>query len=162
MIAIETALVRPDMRKLPLYEPPHSFDGAALAAMLKATGDRGVLRLVPEFSSRVFSTLRSSGRQPAVAPGRPIAPGVDPHPPLRRPDGGARRGRTPRAVLEARLRRPLLGGSNSARSLTASLFGLSEAPPGARRVVLRGAGHTASDNHGQPGCVVARLRAFFA
>jgi pimeloyl-ACP methyl ester carboxylesterase len=61
VIAIETALVRPDITKLALYEPPLSFDGvvhgewlpryqrqlnegkpgAALATVLKGTADRG-------------------------------------------------------------------------------------------------------------------------
>ena len=67
VIALETALVRPDITKLALYEPPLSFDGVmhgewvpryeqelaagnlggALATVLKGTGDRSALRLVP-------------------------------------------------------------------------------------------------------------------
>lgn len=132
VIAIETALVRPEITKLALYEPPLSFDGvmhgawagryereldrgrpgAALAAVLKATADRGVLRYVP------FAALSCD-------------------------------------VL-------LLGGSRSARDLRASLDGLAAVLPRAKKVVLGGVGHTAADNSSQPQRVAAELRAFFA
>ena len=55
----------------------------------------------------------------------------------------------------------LLGGSNSARNLTASLDGLSEVLPAATRVVLHGTGHTAADNSREPDRVAAVLREFF-
>jgi hypothetical protein len=56
----------------------------------------------------------------------------------------------------------LLGGSKSARNLTASLDGLSTVLPGAKRVTLRGVGHTAADNSRRPSLVAAELQAFFA
>ena len=56
----------------------------------------------------------------------------------------------------------LLGGSKFARNLTASVDGLSTVLPRARRVTLRGAGHTAADNSRQPARVAAGLREFFA
>jgi hypothetical protein len=55
----------------------------------------------------------------------------------------------------------LLGGSRSARNLTASLDGLSRVLPGASRVVIRGTGHTAPDNSHQPDRVAAVLHDFF-
>jgi len=55
----------------------------------------------------------------------------------------------------------LLGGSKSARDLTASLDGLHRVLPAARRVVLRGAGHTEPDNSRHPDRVAAVLRDFF-
>jgi hypothetical protein len=55
----------------------------------------------------------------------------------------------------------LLGGSRSDRNLTASLDGLSRVLPGARRVVLHRAGHTAADNSRQPERVAAALHDFF-
>ena len=54
----------------------------------------------------------------------------------------------------------LLGGSRSARNLTASLDGLSRVLPRARRVAIRGAGHTAPDNSRHPDRVAAVLRDF--
>ena len=56
----------------------------------------------------------------------------------------------------------LLGGARSARNLTASPDGLSKVLPSAKRVTLRGVGHTAADNSRQPAVVAAVLRAFFA
>jgi pimeloyl-ACP methyl ester carboxylesterase len=56
----------------------------------------------------------------------------------------------------------LLGGSRSARSLTAALDGLSAVLPSARRVTLPGTGHTAADNRGKPELVAAQLQAFFS
>ena len=56
----------------------------------------------------------------------------------------------------------LLGGSRSARNLTASLDGLSRVPLNARRVVLHGTGHTAPDNGRQPARVAAELHRFFS
>jgi hypothetical protein len=56
----------------------------------------------------------------------------------------------------------LLGGSRSARNLTASLDGLSRVLPDARRVVLHGAGHTAPDNSQKPDRVAAELHRFFS
>jgi len=56
----------------------------------------------------------------------------------------------------------LLGGSRSARNLTASLDGLSRVLPEAARVVLRGTGHTAPDNRHQPDRVAAELHRFFS
>ena len=45
--------------------------------------------------------------------------------------------------------------------LTATLDGLSAVLPHARRVTLRGLGHTAADNGGKPDLVAAQLREFF-
>jgi len=56
----------------------------------------------------------------------------------------------------------LLGGSRSARNLTASLDGLSRVLPDARRVVLHGTGHTAPDNSQKPDRVAAELHRFFS
>ena len=80
VIAIETALVRPDITKLALYEPPLSFDGvvhgqwlpryerdmaegrpgAALATVLKGTADRGTYGSSPASSSALSWTLPSN------------------------------------------------------------------------------------------------------
>lgn len=182
VIAIETALVRPDITKLAVYEPPLSFDGvvhgdwaeryerqveagrpgAALATVLKATADRGALRLVPEFLIGAFldfAITRTADRAPSpgtLSP-RELIPTLgydaqtvkDAAGPLER-----------FSKLECDVL--LLGGTKSSRKLTASLDGLGKVLPAAKRVVLRGAGHTAADNHGQPGRVAAELRAFFA
>jgi len=56
----------------------------------------------------------------------------------------------------------LLGGSRSARNLTAPLDGLSAVLPRAHRVTLPGTGHTAADDSGKPELVAAQLQAFFS
>ncbi len=56
----------------------------------------------------------------------------------------------------------LLGGSRSARNLTAALDGLSAVLPRARRAALPGTGHTAADSSGKPELIAAQLQAFFS
>ncbi len=94
VIAIETALVRPDITKLALYEPPLSFDGvvhgewadqyerqldagrpgAALVTVLKATADRtSVIRWIPRrplAAALDFAIRRTASRRhpPASCP----------------------------------------------------------------------------------------------
>ena len=181
VIAIETALVRPDITKLALYEPPLSFDGvvhgqwlpryerdmaegrpgAALATVLKGTADRGPLRLVPGFllgAFMDFAIKRTAGRPapPGSLSPRELIPTVGYDGQTVRDAAGPieRFSELSCDVL-------LLGGSRSARNLRASLDGLSNVLPHAREVVLRGVGHTAADNSGQPGRVATELRRFF-
>lgn len=182
VIATETALVRPDIAKLALYEPPLSFDGvvhgewaaryehelaagrpgAALATVLKATADRGPLRLVPGFflaGFLDFAIKRTADRAspPGALSPRELIPTV-PYDAQTVNDAAGPLDR----FSDLRCEVLLIGGTRSARNLTASLDGLSAVLPAARRVVLRGAGHTAADNRGQPSRVAAELRAFFA
>ena len=182
VIAIEAALCRPDITKLALYEPPLSFDGivhgewvpryeqklasgkpgAALVTVLKATADRGAFRLVPGFLLAGF--LDVAIRRTAD---RPSPPGVmsprEMIPTLRYDAQTVRDATGPLdrfSQLECEVL--LLGGSKSARKLTASLEALGTILPTAKKVELRGVGHTAADNRRQPARVAAELRAFFA
>jgi pimeloyl-ACP methyl ester carboxylesterase len=182
VIAIETAFVRPDITRLALYEPPLFFagvvhgewlpryereleegrPGAALATVLKGTADRGPLRIVPGFLLGAFFdfAIKRTADRPA-APGsmspRELIPTVgydgqtvrDAAGPLQR-------------FSELSCDVLLLGGSRSARNLTASLEGLSNVLPHARKVILRGVGHTAADNGGHPDRVATEPRRFFA
>ncbi|MGB9111946.1 MAG: alpha/beta hydrolase [Acidimicrobiales bacterium] len=181
VIAIETALVRSDIAKLALYEPPLSFDGvvhaewlpryerhldngrpgAALASVLKGTADRGPLVFVPRVLLGAFfdfAIKRTADRasQPGSSSPLELIPTVrydaetvmDAAGPLERFAGLSC------DVL-------LLGGSRSARKLTASLEGLSGVLPHAEKVIFRGVGHTAADNSGRPSQVATELRRFF-
>ena len=182
VIAIETALTRPQIARLALYEPPLSFNGvqhaswvpryerelqagklgSALITVMKGTADRTAFRYVPRFL--LAAPLDFAIRRTA---GRPVPEGeVSPR------DLVATVHYDAMTVMEAAgpLERfaalgcavLLLGGSRSAENLTASLDGLSRVLPGARRVTLHGAGHTAADNRHQPALVAAELRTFFA
>jgi pimeloyl-ACP methyl ester carboxylesterase len=182
VIAIETALALPEIAKLALYEPPLSFAGvthaalapryerelkagklgSALVTVMKATADRTAVRYVPGLllAAPLNLVIRKTANRP-LSPGttspRDLIPTLhydaqtvmDAAGPLERFAG-----------LHCEIL--LLGGSKSARNLTASLDGLSTVLPGAKRVTLRGVGHTAADNRRQPSLVAAELQAFFA
>jgi pimeloyl-ACP methyl ester carboxylesterase len=183
VIAIEAALVRPDITKLALYEPPLTFDGvvhgdwapcyerqldagqpgAALVTVLKATADRtSLIHWVPRrpLAAALDFAIKRTADRPAPAglmSPRELVPTL-------RYDAqtvnGAAGALERFAALSCEIL--LLGGSRSARNLTASLDGLGRVLPGARRAVLRGAGHTAPDNSRHPDRVAAVLRDFFA
>ena len=182
VIAIEAALARPGISKLALYEPPLTFDGvvhgdwapcyerqlaagqpgAALVTVLKATADRtSPIRWLPRrpLGAALDFAIKRTADRPAregVMSPRELIPTVRYD--AQTVNGAAgpleRFGALDCEVL-------LLGGSSSARNLSASLDGLGRVLPGARRVVLRGAGHTAPDNSRQPDRVAAILREFF-
>jgi pimeloyl-ACP methyl ester carboxylesterase len=183
VIAIEAARLRPDITKLALYEPPLTFDGVvhgdwapqyerqlaagrpgtALVTVLKATADRtSPVRWFPRRPLGAFldfAVRRTEGRPArdgAMSP-RELIPTV-------RYDAqtvnGAAGPLERFATLSCEIL--LLGGDRSARNLTASLDGLSQVLPQARRVVLHGTGHTAPDNNGQPDQVAAELHPFFS
>ena len=182
IIAIETALVRPDVTKLALYEPPLTFNGvvhgdwasryerqlsagkpgAALVTVLNATADRtSLIRWLPQrpLAAALDFAIKRTANRPTpdglMSPRELI--------PTLRYDAqtvnGAAGPLERFAVLSCEVL--LLGGSRSARNLTASLDGLYRVLPDARRVVLRGTGHTAPDNSRQPDRVAAALENFF-
>lgn len=182
VIAIEAALVRPDITKLALYEPPLTFDGvvhgqwapryeqqltagkpgSALVTVLKATADRtSMIRWIPGrplgavLDFAIKRTADRPTRDGMMSP-RELVPTVRYD--AQTVNGAAGPLERFRALSCDVL---LLGGSGSARNLAASLDGLSRVLPGARRVVLRGAGHTAPDNSRHPDRVAAVLRDFF-
>jgi pimeloyl-ACP methyl ester carboxylesterase len=182
VIAIEAALVRPDITKLALYEPPLTYDGvvhgdwapryerqlnagkpgAALVTVLKATADRtSPIRWIPRLplAAALDFAIKRTANRPAPA-------GLmSPRDLIRtvRYDAqtvnGAAGALERFAVLSCDVL--LLGGARSARILTASLDGLGKVLPDARRVVIPGTGHTAPDNSRQPDRVAAVLREFF-
>lgn len=182
VIALETALVQSAIGKLAVYEPPLSFDGivhgqwvpryerklaegrpgAALAAVLKGTADRGLLRLVPRFVLGAFLdfAIKRTANRPALSA---ASSPVDLIPTVRYDaqtvrDAAGSLQRFSKLSCDVLL----LGGSRSARNLTASLEGLSIALPHAEKVILRGVGHTAADNRSHPDRVATELRRFFA
>ena len=183
VIALETALVRPAITRLALYEPPLSFDGvvhgtwvpryereiaanrpgSALVAVLRDTADRrSITRYLPEFllgAPLNFILKRSADRPPppgALSP-RELIPTLhyDAQTVLQAAGPLER-------FAELHCRVLLLGGSKSARNLAASLHGLSDVLPHATLIELHGVGHTAADNSRRPDLVAAELSTFFA
>jgi pimeloyl-ACP methyl ester carboxylesterase len=154
VIAIEAARTLPAITRLALYEPPLQFDGvtqtawlpryeremaagqlaAALVTIMKGTADRTALRPIPRFLlvGALSLAIRKTADKPlpaGVVSPRDLIPTMH---------------YDARTVLDAAgpLDRfaglscdvLLLGGSKSARNLTAALDGLSAVLPGARRV----------------------------
>jgi pimeloyl-ACP methyl ester carboxylesterase len=183
VIAIEAARLRSDVTKLALYEPPLTFDGVvhgdwapqyerqltagkpgtALVTVLKATADRtSPIRWIPRRPLGAFLNFaikRTAGRPAgdgAMSPRELIPTVLHDAQTVNGAAGPLQRF----AALSCEIL--LLGGSRSARNLTASLNGLSRVLPDASRVVLNGTGHTAPDNSGQPDRVAAELHRFFS
>jgi pimeloyl-ACP methyl ester carboxylesterase len=181
VIALETARSSASITKLALYEPPLSFDGvshttwvpryerelaagqppSALVTIIKGTADRTALRYLPRFLLTAIIAL-AINRGPA----KPAPPAtVTPLDLISTMHYDVRTVRDAAGPLERFAGLPcdvlLLGGTKSARNLTATLDGLSAVLPHARRVTLHGAGHTAADNGSKPDLVAAQLREFF-
>ncbi len=182
VIAIEAALVRPEITRIALYEPPLSFGGArhatwapryerelkagklgsALITVMRATADRTAFRYVPRFLLAAPLNLVIS-----MTENRPVPPGtISPRDLIPTLHYDVRTVTDAAGPLERfsalHCEVLLLGGSKSARNLTASLDALSAVMPDAKRVTLKGAGHTAADNSRQPARAAAQLRTFFA
>jgi pimeloyl-ACP methyl ester carboxylesterase len=181
LVALHTALVNPAVSRLALYEPPIEFGSvkprywapdyetalakgnlaAAFAAALKGTGDDEPMMKLPAFVLTLLFAVMMRFRPDA---------GVDGGPPLTtliptvhydielvaETAGDLDRFRDLRAETL------LLGGDRSKEYLTAALDALVAILPNARRVELKGAGHIAADNNGDPIRVAAELRRFFA
>jgi pimeloyl-ACP methyl ester carboxylesterase len=135
---------------------------AALVTIMKGTADRTAFRVAPR-----FLLTGALGLAIRMTDGKPVPAGVvSPRDLIPTMHYDAR------TVLDAAgpldrfaglsCKVLLLGGSKSARNLTAALDGLSAVLPRARRVTLPRAGHTAADNSGKPELVAAQLRAFFS
>lgn len=181
VIALETARSSASITKLALYEPPLSFDGishttwvpryerelavgklpSALVTIIKGTADRTALRYLPRFL--LTAILASAINRGPAKPAPPAA--VTPLDLIPTMHYDARAVRDAAGPLERFAGLPcrvlLLGGTKSARNLTATLDELSAVMPHARRVTLPGVGHTAADNGGKPDLVAAQLREFF-
>jgi pimeloyl-ACP methyl ester carboxylesterase len=177
VIALQAALVLPEIDRLALYEPPLMFDdidpvawlprfekelaadrkAAAFATVYNGTGDRKVPRAVLIPLLKVG--IRADARANRPAGHTPLGELI----PTMRFDG--------RTVQQAagpltryagvRAETLLLGGERSARYLKAALNGLERVLPRVRRVTLPGVGHLAADNGGKPELVAAQLRRFF-
>jgi len=182
VIAVEAALVLPGITRLALYEPPLSYDGVshstwvpryerelqagnlggALVSVLKGTADRYSLvrvapraLLVPPLSFLIKHTAGRPVPEGTVSPRELVSTG---HYDVLTVEGA----RGPLERFSAlRCQVLLLGGTRSARNLTASLDELNRVLPDADRATFSG-GHTVAGNSGHPARVAAELRRFFS
>ena len=182
VIALYTAIEYGGIDKLALYEPPLTIDGATpaawlpkfehalttsgppagVAAVLKGTGDRSPLLLLPNWALTSLARLvlqldRITHAQHDIAL-RDLVPTM-------RLDGIVTEQSValinPR-IEELRSQVLLLGGEKSARQLHLGLDALSRRLPDAERIELRGVGHIAADNRGAPQQVARLLEEFWA
>ena len=180
IIALESALQLPVIRKLALYEPPMSINGSNPAAWLPrydseiAAGNLpaamvSVSKGVPV--SRVFSRLprligtllmrvaipaeakRTSGDDVSLAALIPTM-----HGDAQVVIDAADKMNSYRDVESHVL---LLGGSKSPRSLKVAVDSLAGMLQNVERVEIAGVGHMAADNGGRPGRVAQELLRFF-
>ena len=180
IIALESALQSPAIRRLAIYEPPLSVGGSNPAAWLPrydkemAAGDLPAAMVTVSKGipvSPVFSRLpRFLGttlmRLALPAEARQTPPGdvalQDLIPTMRGDaqvvmDAASDLNRYRDLAIDVLL----LGGSRSPRSLERTLDVLEATLPHARRVQIAHVGHMAADNGGQPARVAPLLRRFF-
>lgn len=182
VIALYTAIEYGGVDKLALYEPPLSIDGATpaawlpkferalatsgpaggVAAVLKGTGDRSPLMLLPTWAltglARIALTVDAKTHAPEDVSLRELVPTM-------RLDGIVTKESVdlvnPR-ITELRSQVLLLGGAKSAYQLRLGLDALSRRLPDAKRVELQGVGHIAADNRGAPQQVARLLDDFWS
>jgi pimeloyl-ACP methyl ester carboxylesterase len=180
IIALESALAIPALRRVAAYEPPYrvgSYDPAAWAPRYERELSRGKLAdamftvMKGTSGSRLLKSIPHSLAVPLLERG------------LRENERGAKPDQVPFRELIPTMRFDaaivnetsvslermrslradvlLVGGSKSAAFLHAALDALALLISGARRVELRGLRHTAPCNDGKPQIVAAALRDFF-
>jgi pimeloyl-ACP methyl ester carboxylesterase len=182
LVTLATASVRPDQRRIAVYEPPLKLDGSdapwawtstyaramarddlagALTAILKGTGDRALMTSLPALLLRAL-----------FAPGlrREAERGPEEEPSLRALIPTMRRDIALIAAMAGRLESfrdlptetLLMAGTISADYLIGATDALAGVLPRGRRVTLPGLGHIAAANGEQPEQVAAALKAWFA
>ncbi|HEY4242823.1 MAG TPA: alpha/beta hydrolase [Kofleriaceae bacterium] len=165
--------------RLALYEPPLTVPGAeptswgaayerelaaghlggAMAAALKGTGDRDLMRYIPAFLlARLFDAMmKREVPVPDTVPVRELVPT------MANDLAVVREAATRFAELSTpRPRTLLLTGEKSAEMLHVAADALAAKLPNGERNQLLGVGHIAADNRGKPADVAALLRPFFA
>lgn len=182
IIALYTAIQYAGIDKLALYEPPLTINevdparwfprfehaiatsgpAAGMVEVLKGTGDRSPLMLLPRWVLtpllRTAVKMDAKDHPPGDLTLRDLIPTM-------RLDGVVQRESVtlvnPR-IDELRSAVLLLGGEKSAHTLRSGLDALSGRLPNAKRLELKGTGHVAADNRGVPQDVAHLLEEFFA
>jgi len=185
LIALQTALTTPMIRKVSLYEPPlddvnspsyiddreldQKIDweiaqgklGAAFASIIKAAGEPAILSILPRFILEPFMAyaIREQAKQ---IKGDEVS--------LETLVSTFRYDMRLSAEVEGKLeiyktlqaQVLLLGGSNSKADMKSALNRLSMVLPNAKRIEIPGLSHSAGTNNGKPERVARELRLFFS
>lgn len=182
VIALYTAIEHGGIDSLVLYEPPLTIDGATPAAwlpkyeealvasgpaaavteVLKGTGDRTPLQLLPRWALTGLVRV-ALGIDAKTHPRGDIA--LRDLVPTMRLDGIATLESVEKVnprIEELRCEVLLLGGARSAHQLHLGLDALSRRLPNAKRIELKRVGHIAADNRGSPRRVARLLEDFWA
>jgi pimeloyl-ACP methyl ester carboxylesterase len=180
IVTLQSACRIASIEKVAIYEPPFSIYGstptawqtrfdrevakgdlaAAMVTAIKATGDFSLMTLIPRFILVPLLRLAVKADEKEAVDGnvpiRALIPTM--HYDLQ-------------LVLETEdklnhfksFNTPvfLLGGSKSRKYLKTTLNVLSTLLPNAKRVELKGLGHTSANNDEQPGIIAQELRRFF-
>ncbi len=180
VIALQTALIGPGLKKIALYEPPivvkgvdhakmeREYEGAlskgnlgrALVSVIKGTGDSSMLAVIPGFITAPFLNAAIKAQQKNIK-GHDV-PLKDLIPTFHYDSiivSDAKNIISKSRSLKAEVL--LLGGSTSQRFLKMALGELNAALPNVKRFEFKGLGHTAASNGGKPGIVADELRRFF-
>jgi pimeloyl-ACP methyl ester carboxylesterase len=182
VIALEAALVLPEIERLALYEPPLKFGrldpvawapryrhelargrpASAFVTAVKGTGDSRAVRYMPRAALVPLVRLsiradRRAAREPGYTPLGDLIPTMQLDATLVDEAAGPL-DRYARVTAETLL----LGGQRSAAYLKAALNGLEAVVPRVRRTTLPGVGHLAADDTGRPQLVADQLRTFFS
>jgi pimeloyl-ACP methyl ester carboxylesterase len=179
IIVMQTALIEHSLKKVAIYEPPLPFDnrptawvpaydhamqqgnyGAAMAAVLKGTGDKGFFSLVPRFVLTALFNLAIKEDIKKTSEGKVT---------LKTLIGAMYHDikvvQDAKAILEKykeiKADVLLLGGDKSREYLTADLGIINAGLPNAKRITFKGIGHIAADNNGKPESVAKELKLFF-
>lgn len=179
IIVMQAALIEPSVKKVAIYEPPLPFDdkptawvpaydhamqqghyGAAMAAVLKGTADKGFFSLMPRFIlAALFNHAIKEDSKETTEDKVPLKTliGAMYH--------DIKVVQDAKAILkkyeEIKAEVLLLGGDKSRDFLTTNLDIVHASLPNAKRITLKGIGHVAADNNGKPESVAKELRLFF-
>jgi pimeloyl-ACP methyl ester carboxylesterase len=180
VIALQTAITEPALKKVALYEPPIPLEGISFATMHKAyedalakgnlgkafisivkgTGDSSILTFLPAFITAPFMNFAMKAQEAKMKPGEVSLKALIPT------------FKYDRQVVEEsvdiinkaknlKADLLLLGGSKSQKFLKLALDELKIALPGAKRIEFAGLGHLAANNSDQPDVIAKELKNFF-
>lgn len=178
IIALQTALTEPSIKKLALYEPPLPFTdgpeawvpaydkamkegdyGEAMASVIKGTGDDSMLAMTPKFMLTAMFNMAIKKEEPAEGQVSMKELVAAMYHDIQIVNDSKAILQTYQDVSADTL---LLGGNRSNHFLRENIEIMSAAMPGAKRYIFEGLGHIAADNTGKPEIVAPVLKDFFA